>query len=259
MALEPDYDSDPERWRAWKPPLDAHDMVAPQLRGPVLDVGCGEGRLAALLGGDVRWVGVDSSPSQLAANPYRPVVLADMRALPFADGTFAEVAHLWCLYHLDDPVPAIAEAARVLRPGGRYYASTAARDNDPEIVPEGYPASSFDAEEAMQIVGSVFGQVDAERWDGKFFPAAHPGRGPGLLPLQLHPGRPGRDRRVAAVADQTGCAHPRQQVTGSWPGASFAARVGARPSFLGEVGGWLGCVGAAAGCGPLEPAWLGLA
>lgn len=169
-ALEPDYDSDPERWRAWKPPLDAHNMVAPQVRGPVLDIGCGEGRLAALLGTDVRWVGVDSSPSQLAANPYRPVVLADMRALPFADGAFAEVAHLWCLYHLDDPVPAIAEAARVLRPGGRYYACTAARDNDPEIVPEGYPASSFDAEEAVQIVGSVFSQVDAERWDGKFFP-----------------------------------------------------------------------------------------
>jgi SAM-dependent methyltransferase len=169
-ALEPDYDSDPERWRAWKPPLDAHNMVAPQVRGPVLDIGCGEGRLAALLGTNVRWVGVDSSPSQLAANPYRPVALADMRALPFADRAFAEVAHLWCLYHLDDPVPAIAEAARVLRPGGRYYACTAARNNDPEIVPEGYPASSFDAEEAVQIVGSVFGQVDAERWDGKFFP-----------------------------------------------------------------------------------------
>lgn len=145
-------------------------MVAPQLRGPVLDVACGEGRLAALLGQDVSWVGVDSSPSQLAANPCRPVVLADMRALPFADGTFAEVTHLWCLYHLDDPAPAIAEAARVLRPGGHYYASTAARDNDPEIVPGGYPASTFDAEEAAQIVGSVFGQVEARRWDGKFFP-----------------------------------------------------------------------------------------
>jgi SAM-dependent methyltransferase len=169
-ALQPDYDSDPERWRAWKPPQDAHNLVAPQLRGPVLDVCCGEGRLAALLGDDVRWVGLDSSPSQLAANPYRPVAQADMRALPFADETFAEVAHLWCLYHLDDPVPAIAEAARVLRPGGRYYACTAARDNDPEIVPEGYPASPFDAEEAAQIVGSVFSEVEVERWDGKFFP-----------------------------------------------------------------------------------------
>ena len=65
--------------------------------------------------------------------------------------------HLWCLYHLDEPVVAVAEAARVLRPGGRYYASTGARDNDPEIVPEGYPATTFDAEEAVGIVATGFG------------------------------------------------------------------------------------------------------
>lgn len=168
-ALEADYDSDPGRWGAFKPPQDAHDFLAPELRGPVLDVACGEGRLAALLADDVRWAGVDSSPAQLAANPYRPVLRADMRALPFADATFAEVTHLWCLYHLDDPVPAIAEAARVLRPGGRYYACTAARDNDPEIMSEGYPPSSFGAEEAAGIVGLVFAEVEAERWDGKYY------------------------------------------------------------------------------------------
>jgi len=169
-ALPPDYDADPGRWQSWESPRDVHEMVAPELRGPVLDVGCGEGRLASLLSGGVRWVGVDSSPTQLVANPYRPVVLADMRALPFRDGAFAEAAHLWCLYHLDDPRPAIAEAARVLRPGGRYFASTAARDNDPEIMPEGYPPTSFDAEEAAEIVASAFAEVEAERWDGKFFP-----------------------------------------------------------------------------------------
>jgi hypothetical protein len=58
----------------------------------------------------------------------------------------------------------------VLAPGGRYYACTAARDNDPEIMSEGYPRSSFDAEEAAEIVASAFDEVDAQRWDGKFFP-----------------------------------------------------------------------------------------
>jgi SAM-dependent methyltransferase len=147
-------------------------MVAPQLIGPMLDVGCGEGRLAALLEAGVFWIGVDRSASQLAANPYRPVVQADMRALPFRDGSFAEVTQLWCLYHVEDPVAAIAEAKRVLRPTGRYYACAAARDNDPEIVPEGYPASSFDAEEAVSVVGSVFAHLEPDRWDGKFFPLA---------------------------------------------------------------------------------------
>ncbi|MGH3833961.1 MAG: class I SAM-dependent methyltransferase [Pseudonocardiaceae bacterium] len=169
-ALPPDYDSDPGRWRSWESPHDVHEIVAPALRGPILDAGCGEGRLASALGNDVLWIGVDSSPKQLAANPYRPVVLADMRALPFRDGVFAEVTHLWCLYHLADPVVAISEAARVLRPGGRYFACTAARDNDPEIMFEGYRPSTFDAEEAAEIVAAVFEDVGVERWDRMFSP-----------------------------------------------------------------------------------------
>jgi SAM-dependent methyltransferase len=170
-VLPPDYDSDPGRWRSWEAPQDVHDLVAPDLHGPVLDVGCGEGRLASLVvDRGVAWIGVDSSPLQLAANPYRPVVRADMRQLPFRDGVFREVTHLWCLYHLDDPAVAIAEAKRVLERGGHYFASTAARDSDPEIIPEGYPRSSFDAEEAAETVGSVFDRVEAERWDAQFFP-----------------------------------------------------------------------------------------
>lgn len=168
-AIPPDYDSDPERWRSWESPRDVHELIAPELRGPVLDVGCGKGRLASVLGESVTWVGADSSPAQLATSSYRPVVLSDMRALPFPDGAFAEVTHLWCLYHVDDPVPAIREAARVLRRAGRYYASTSARDNDPELMFEGYPPSSFDAEEAAAIIGSVFSDVEARRWDDTFF------------------------------------------------------------------------------------------
>jgi SAM-dependent methyltransferase len=169
-ALPPDYDADPGRWSSWESPQDIHEVIAPQLRGPILDIGCGEGRLASLLPGDVAWVGVDSSAAQLGANPHRPVVLADMRVLPFRDGAFAEVTHLWCLYHLDDPLVAIDEAKRVLRADGRYFASTAACNNDPEIMVEGYPPSSFDAEDAVAIVASIFEEVEAERWDDTFFP-----------------------------------------------------------------------------------------
>lgn len=145
-------------------------MVAPELCGPVLDAGCGEGRLASLLADPITWVGLDSSPSQLTACPFRPVVRGEIAALPFRDASFAEVTHLWCLYHLGDPSLAVSEARRVLRAGGRYYACTAARDNDPEIMPEGYPRSSFDAEEAVSVVASVFEHAEAQRWDGTFFP-----------------------------------------------------------------------------------------
>jgi SAM-dependent methyltransferase len=169
-ALEPDYDSDPGRRQAWTAPRDVHDVVGPELRGPVLDIGCGEGRLVRHLTAGVAWVGVDSSREQAARCSERPLVLGDMRHLPFADDSFAEVAHLWCLYHLDDPVAAVAEAWRVLRTGGRYYACSAARDNDPEIVPEGYPPTSFDAEDAVELVASVFKDARPERWDAKFYP-----------------------------------------------------------------------------------------
>jgi SAM-dependent methyltransferase len=169
-ALPPDYDADPGRWGSWESPKDVHDLVAPELSGPVLDAGCGEGRLASLLDGSITWIGLDSSPAQLAENHFRPVVRADMAALPFRDGSFAEVTHLWCLYHLEDPLVAVTEAWRVLQPGGRYYACTSARNNDPEIMPEGYPPSPFDAEDAVPVVAAVFEHVEAERWDGRFFP-----------------------------------------------------------------------------------------
>ena len=43
-AIPPDYDTDPGRRRAWVAPRDVFEVVAPELRGPVLDIACGEGR-----------------------------------------------------------------------------------------------------------------------------------------------------------------------------------------------------------------------
>ncbi|MDQ3484009.1 MAG: class I SAM-dependent methyltransferase [Actinomycetota bacterium] len=170
MALPPDYDSDPERWGSWRAPQDVQEAIAPELSGPVLDVGCGDGRLAEGLEPGVYWVGVDASPSQLASTRHRPVVLADMRALPFRDAAFAEVTHLWCLYHVEEPRTAIEEAKRVLSPAGRYFACTNARTSDPELMWDGYPSSSFDAEDAVVIVAAVFNDVEVESWDQPFVP-----------------------------------------------------------------------------------------
>jgi SAM-dependent methyltransferase len=90
-----------------------------------LDVGCGEGRLSRDLkarGYDV--VGVDSSPSLLAAardaDPTIETQLADAAVLPFADGAFDLVLAFMSLQDVEDHASAIAEAARVLEPGGRF-------------------------------------------------------------------------------------------------------------------------------------------
>jgi hypothetical protein len=42
--MTPDYDSDLDRWSSWESPQDVHEMVAPELCGPVLDAGCGDGK-----------------------------------------------------------------------------------------------------------------------------------------------------------------------------------------------------------------------
>ncbi len=46
-------------------------------------------------------------------------------------------------------------------------ACAASRVNDPELVPDGYPATTFDAEDAADIVAEVFdgSNVEVQRWD----------------------------------------------------------------------------------------------
>ncbi len=47
----------------WESPQDIHEAIAPKLLGPVLDVGCGECRLASLLDRRISWIGLDASPA----------------------------------------------------------------------------------------------------------------------------------------------------------------------------------------------------
>ena len=177
-VLPPDYDSDPGRWASHDRSTylrgDVHEVVAEQIvrldLRPVLDVGCGEGALADALPSGWQWFGLDSSPTQLSnlaqGRRLRSVVLADGAHLPIRDGSLSAVTALWMLYHLEQPETAITEAYRVLRPGGRFFACTSARNSDPELT-DGYPATTFDAEEAPDRVRSVFGPdaVEVIRWD----------------------------------------------------------------------------------------------
>jgi len=99
----------------------------------LLDAGTGTGRMLELLSPYVkRAIGVDVSAEMLAIARDRlarahiaqaQVRLADIYRLPFANGSaltgFDAVLFHQVLHYLDDPAAAVAEAARVMRAGGR--------------------------------------------------------------------------------------------------------------------------------------------
>jgi SAM-dependent methyltransferase len=170
-----DYDSAPERYRLGMAVARAHSSaslyaaVAARLAAlrvrRVLDVGCGDGPLRVELPAGPLLVGLDAAAAMVLAHPA-PVVRADAERLPFAGASFDAVTALNVLYHLADPRPALAEARRVLRPGGTLLASAIARDDSPELAPFWRrPGTSFDAEEAPSLVAEVFGPVAVHRWD----------------------------------------------------------------------------------------------
>src|SRR5919107_1018711 len=104
------------------------DVVGALAPRDLLDIGTGTGRMLELLGpGVANALGIDQSREMLAlarVNIERAglsnciVRLGDMYQLPLPDGSFDAAVIHQVLHYADRPAAAIAEAARVLRPGG---------------------------------------------------------------------------------------------------------------------------------------------
>lgn len=106
-------------WRGERP---VQELLGWLGDGPVLELGCGNGKLLRpLVEAGVNVVGLDISfhiLSRIEASV--PRVLADASALPFTDGAFTAVLDIHCTGHLGHigRARAAAEAFRVLTPGG---------------------------------------------------------------------------------------------------------------------------------------------
>ena len=101
----------------------------------VVDLGCGSGRALVWnrdLGAET--IGIDISPffSEDARRDV-PLLLGDLRRLPFADGTFTKAWSLDVLEHLSPDAlrGMLTEANRVLAPGGALFVYTHVRKNAP--------------------------------------------------------------------------------------------------------------------------------
>jgi len=105
--------------------------------GIAAEVGAGSGRLLIRLGQERPYhlVALDYAPYSIRAvreNYMRAglrgsAAFGDVRALPFRDGALSLVLSGGLLEHFRDPAPVINEMARVLRPGGLFYADIVPR------------------------------------------------------------------------------------------------------------------------------------
>jgi SAM-dependent methyltransferase len=108
--------------------------------GVALDVGCGEGRFCRILRAEgFEPVGLDPTEELLAAararDPHGRYVEGRAEALDFPDAGFDLVVSCLSLIDIEDAAAAIAEMARVLKPGGTLlvanltgFSSARARD-----------------------------------------------------------------------------------------------------------------------------------
>jgi ubiquinone/menaquinone biosynthesis C-methylase UbiE len=118
-------------------------------RGSILDIGCGPGHIPLLVLArvpDSTILGVDLAHHMLrhaerhrGASPFAHRLryeIADAKKLPYADASFDTVYSNTILHHIPDPRPYVAEAYRVLRPGGALLIRDLFRPSSPERASE---------------------------------------------------------------------------------------------------------------------------
>lgn len=134
-----------------------HGLVRLASFGRCVDVGAGDGGMAELIAPQsTKLICVDPSPAMLAAGRERVAALkltgvefveATGEKLPLPDASADSVLFLQSLQYMTDPGQALAEAARVLAPGGRLLIVTLAKHDFTEADAFGHRHHGFTSDQ----------------------------------------------------------------------------------------------------------------
>ena len=163
------FDARAPEWDAIRSLHVAEDEVETAIRavlhdgaiGRLVDIGTGTGRMIELLGPDAASVvGIDRSPEMLrfararmgrAGIERADLRQGDMYALPLADAAADTVVLHQVLHYAQAPASAIAEAARLIGPGGRLLiVDFAAHEREDLRDREGHARLGFDDDQVTQ-------------------------------------------------------------------------------------------------------------
>jgi SAM-dependent methyltransferase len=182
-ALHARFSTNPYGWFRW-----VYDQFDLRPGNCVLELGCGTGELwarnAERLPPDVRFLLTDLSQGMLdrAAEVLADIPMAvtfapvDAQQLPYPDGRFDVVIANHMLFHVPDRAAALNEIARVLAPGGRFYATTIGQGHMSELRTlagalgpglerfGGRPLAGFTLEDGPAQVARVLEGVEVRRY-----------------------------------------------------------------------------------------------
>lgn len=137
------------------------------------DLGCGPGELLSRLAEGARQaIGVDSSPrmlelaaARMAGRTNASLRLGELEHLPLRDGEIQAATLSMVLHHVSDPLAVLAEARRVLAPGGSLFIAEFDRhENEAMRVKYGDARLGVDKEtlyDWLQTAGFAPRRVDA--------------------------------------------------------------------------------------------------
>ena len=187
IRLHDGFSVNPCSWHQW-----LFDCLELSSSSRILELGCGDGSLWQrnmdripehwdITLTDFSEGMLQDAKDRLTENgssrPFR-FIQADVRAIPFPDGSFDAVLANHMLYHVNNRHEALQEIYRVLKPGGRFYASTIGRNHlremkellrgfNPELVlSEKDFADEFGLENGeVQLEAAGFRHIELKRYE----------------------------------------------------------------------------------------------